>query len=203
MRRIELTVEEINERRQLLKGLAQTTVPEALNVLSIILPGPLGVIVPTLGNIYLNFKEGQSTQERENVIKKLNSKFEKLPNERDKKIVLNEIEKACEKYLDDINKRGFISSEIFSVDTITIVLRDEEYIQESLCALQELIEDNNSLVYAFADNPFFIAKNIIVNLLEPQRKSQIESLVDEMVAAIDGACDMNWNRTAVKVIYFD
>lgn len=203
MKRVQLTIEEINRRKKCIKGLAEATVPEALNILAEILAAPLGVIIPPFGNIYLNFKEGQKQEEKENEIRRLSEEFNKLKTDENKKIALKQIEETCEKYLDDINKDHYLSTEIYTVDVVTITLRNDEFIQECMDVIDNLINDQESSVYQYADNTFFMKEKIIMNLLEPQKRGGLQELIDEVTEAIDGECQTAWNRSVIKSIHFD
>lgn len=190
-----------NEKNTFLKKLSEAAFPEVLNLLPNIIPGTLGMTLPFIGNVYLNFKQNEEQTLIKSEIEELKNKINTLDNEKQEKI-LAKIREICKKYLECGLEDSAKSVEIYTVDNFKIVFRDEEYVIDCMNALLDARDNEESYTYQYTDTIFSLNNSIIVNLLEYQKRSDLEELLVEIEDIINETCDVTWGKSPIKEIHF-
>lgn len=190
-----------NEKTAFLKKISEAALPEVLNLLPNIIPGALGMTLPFIGNVYLNFKQTEAQTSMKNDIEELRNKINTLDNEKQEKI-LTKIKEICQNYFEYGLDNSGKNVEIYTVDNFKIVFRDEEYVIDCVNALLEARDDEESIIYQYADNIFSINNSIIVNLLEYQKRYDLEELLAEIEEIINETCDTTWGKSPIKELHF-
>lgn len=180
-----------------LKCIPSAMIPEIINLMGNAIGGNLGIILPFIGHTVLNLKSNIEVKES---IEKLNKEINLLSLEQQENVI-EELRKICTIQIKNILNSGI--SEVYTIDCIEIKLRNNNEDYNSIS--KEILlstEDENSLLYEFVDTVFVNENNIVIALLEPEYRHEINLLIDEIDNLIKEVCDTLWNRSVIKKITF-
>lgn len=171
--------------------------PELLDFIPLLLPGKVGLILPFIGKVYLNYKDNEDSQKQIDKLKMRISHLEEREQEK-VRIELNNIYNTYNNVMVEANEG---CSEIYSVNCFKIVLQDDEYIIDCLEKLTDALNED----YYFAelvDNIFSIDNGIIVNLLNSEHRRNLNDALLEIEEIINEVCEYSWGKIAIKKIIF-
>lgn len=179
-----------------LKGLTATGL---LDIVGAIVPKPIGVILPVVGNAVLAAKDMQEMKELKEKINALDEKQEMLIKEK-LEIIYNIY----------IRRKETSYSEMYSIDVVEMFFRGDLN-ENELCEMKKAIsfycQDGvtyNNVSFCNADTDAVVdtcevfSDSVVFNLLNPSSREDIQGLIDD----VNGILEIETSLNEIKKMNF-
>ena len=182
--------------REFIEKISEIVLPELIELIPQLITGNLGIILPSIGSIYFEYR---NKEKNDKIINDLKTQISNLTKEEQENIE-SSIRSVVNEMLSNIE---YEYVELYLIDGFKVVLNHEENIIECLNALQDAWEENAySLKSWVRGNIFTINNTIIFNLSDHQCREDLEELLISIKSIIENCIVGTSYGIIKKVIFF-